>query len=66
MKKYIDYMHLREQLRNRQEKKLKRYLDNSALTREQFESRHLELQITIDIIDEMAAINDLCVIGEER
>ena len=65
MKKYIDYMHLRKQLKNLQEKVIEGH-EYQKLTDEQRICMYAGLENAIAIIDEMAEINDLCVIGEEQ
>lgn len=66
MRKYIDYMALRQQIRSMQDKTMERYLDDTALTQEQLEGKWIGLQAVMDIIDEMALDNSLTVIGPEK
>ena len=66
MKKYIDYLYLRAKLIELEAETLERYLSDKSLTNEQLEGKYCALQDIKRIIDEMAEINDMCVIGEER
>lgn len=66
MRKYIDYMALRQRIRSTQEETMERYLGDTALTQEQLEGKWVGLQAVADIIDEMALDNSLTVIGPEK
>lgn len=66
MRKYIDYMALRQRIRSIQDETMERYLGDTALTQEQLEGKWVGLQAVMDIIDEMALDNSLTVIGPEK
>lgn len=63
MRKYIDYMALRQRIRSIQDETMERYLGDTALTQEQLEGKWVGLQAVMDIIDEMALDNSQTVIG---
>ena len=66
MRKYIDYMALRQRIRSMQDETMERYLGDTALTQEQLEGKWVGLQTVMDIINEMALDNSQTVIGPER
>ena len=66
MRKYIDYMALRQRIRSMQDETMERYLGDTVLTQEQLEGKWVGLQAVADIIDEMALDNSLTVIGPEK
>lgn len=66
MRKYIDYMALRQRIRSMQDETMERYLGDTALTQEQLEGKWARLQAVVDIIDEMSLDNSQTVIGPER
>lgn len=66
MKKYIDYSYLHTRLKELELETLTRYMSDTSLTNEQLEGKYCAVQDIIKLIDEMAEINDLCVIGEGR
>ena len=66
MRKYIDYMALRQRIRSMQDETMERYLGDTVLTQEQLEGKWVGLQATMDIIDEMALDNSRTVIGPEK
>ena len=66
MRKYIDYMALRQRIRSIQDETMERYLGDTALTQEQLEGKWVGLQTVMDIINEMALDNSQTVIGPER
>jgi hypothetical protein len=63
VRKYIDYMALRQRIRSIQDETMERYLGDTALTQEQLEGKWVGLQAVMDIIDEMALDNSQTVIG---
>lgn len=63
MRKYIDYMALRQRIRSMQDETMERYLGDTVLTQEQLEGKWVGLQAVMDIIDEMALDNSQTVIG---
>jgi hypothetical protein len=63
VRKYIDYMALRQRIRSMQDETMERYLGDTVLTQEQLEGKWVGLQAVMDIIDEMALDNSQTVIG---